>query len=281
MLIFNLIISRVKGKYLRFMLDKYWSKSQKNIFKTKFKKKALFITLPITFHLNKNNKWFNRDSLYERDRLIADHLNKKKYQVDIESNQTKKNSIFIDYDLVINSNPYIKSFKTNRDAIIIYLATTSYFQFNNRSEKLRQDKIKNIYNIKLPLKRQIEKINFKIYNQILLVGNEITKNSYPKNIQKKITLISNFPITFPKSCTSNIKKQNINMKKRNFILLGSTKGAMHKGIDIAIEAFMKNKNLNLFIFSKQKNDIEFFNLYKSLIGNNIILYDYVYNIILC
>ena len=271
----NTIIKRISGRYLRYQLEEYWYKSKKNIFQTKYKKKALFITLPITFHLKENNKWFNRDSLYERDRLIANHLNKKKYQIDIESNQINTNKFDKDYDLIINMNSNIQIFKNKENAKIIYLATTSYYKFNNQSEKKRKDRIKKKFNIELPLKRQINETNFEIYNEIFLIGNSFTKNTYPKIIQKKIKLMTNFPIEFSKRNILKVKRVNINQRKKNFLFLGSSKGAIHKGIDIAIETFSRLHDFNLFIFTKQKNDTEFFETYKNHINKNIHIYDFI------
>jgi len=271
----NTIIKRISGRYLRYQLEEYWYKSKKNIFQTKYKKKALFITLPITFHLKENNKWFNRDSLYERDRLIANHLNKKKYQVDIESSEINTNNFDKDYDLIINMNSNIQIFKNKENAKIIYLATTSYYKFNNQSEKKRKDRIKKKFNIELPLKRQINETNFEIYNEIFLIGNSFTKNTYPKIIQKKIKLMTNFPIEFSKRNILKVKRVNINQRKKNFLFLGSSKGAIHKGIDIAIETFSRLHDFNLFIFTKQKNDTEFFETYKNHINKNIHIYDFI------
>ncbi|KEI71951.1 glycosyltransferase [Endozoicomonas elysicola] len=124
-------------------------------------------------------------------------------------------------------------------------------EFNNRSQPHAKQKRKHEFVLSSDLG---------LTDNIILLGNEYTRKTYSSSLN--IYTINAPAIISPHF--SEIKKSK--NCQRNYLWFGSS-GAIHKGLDIVIDFFMVNKNLNLFIAGLSKDEEYLFNLDRDNIHN--------------
>lgn len=107
--------------------------------------------------------------------------------------------------------------------------------------------------------RQVSQVqrNLRIADYISLVGNEVTRSTYPKDIQPRIRLI---PVTG--SRLASVRKPESVDFKREFLWFGGW-GAVHKGLDLVLEVFAKNPTLVLHVIGPYEKEKDFSRAYSA------------------
>jgi glycosyltransferase involved in cell wall biosynthesis len=95
-----------------------------------------------------------------------------------------------------------------------------------------------------------------------LIGNDVTLETFPKLYKEKIN-----KVTVSASVLDSIEiKQDIDIRKKEFLwLFGS--GAVHKGLDLVLEVFAKNRNLILHVVGAVDKEKDFFNAFRRELRN--------------
>lgn len=179
---------------------------------------------------------------------------------------TKKYDVIIDIADLFSRNKDILSDKTIK---LVHL-TGRYPSYQNQAEKKAAKSFERRTGVSYKLKRQVINVkgaieSMQIADSMTLLGNMNTLVTYPVKLRSKITLV---PVTT--SYIKWIKQDNYLPKNRQFVwYFGS--GAIHKGLDLAVEVFLKRTNLALHIIGNIEDDQSFWSAYKEKIysSNNI------------
>lgn len=233
----------------------------KNIFRTKHKKRCLFIfiTPPFLFKDKMKKKHVN----YYEAIYIADILNQLHYSVDVIDYRHDICVNYKPYDLIIGiGEGFDKSFDKNFSGKRIFYATGACFLYSSvaafrRSYNLMKRKGVFYEPERLDLSKdyvkRIESLMF--CNGILCVGNKWTMETY-SSINENI--FSCGALGFHSYDFSNIKR-NVEDAKRSFLFFTGS-GMVHKGLDVCVEAFSKMPSCELYIVGNYEES--FFEVYK-------------------
>src|SRR3989344_8770532 len=201
-----------------------------------------------------------------RERVLEGHTNrwecremarlflKRGYAVDVidwENNSfvpRKEYAYFIDIHKNIERlAPFL-----NKDCIKILHITTSEPEFQNNAEKNRLSELEKRRGVKLSPRRQVTKTNsMKYADYVSILGNAFTESTY--NLKNKS--LFHIPISTTHTYPSPERK-DFNSAKRNFIWFGGV-GAVHKGLDLVLEAFAEMPLYNLTVMGKASNEKDF------------------------
>lgn len=240
-----------------------------NFYNTEHSKNALFIYVVEPF---KSNEISVRHSNQMEAISIAKVLSSLGYNIDIYNH---------DYMLPVNEKKYDVVFgmgnlyerlvkKRNLSSLYIYYATGSAFYFQNMEELKRVNRIAKMNNTYLTPKRYVRKTKFYALtysDALVVIGNEVTKNTYDL-VELPIHLIS-----------QSVSENNIDISrcieqaKRNFLWFGSH-GALHKGLDLCLDFFENNPDLQLHVCGYL--DLDFKTLFADKLNlHNVHVYGFV------
>lgn len=144
-----------------------------------------------------------------------------------------------------------------KNCIKIFHAVAAHWLFQNTAEYKRFLELQQRRNATLT-PRRLSPPNFAIEHAdiVTLFGNEFTSSTFA--YAKKELLVTPFPTThlfdFP-------EQKNFETAKKHFIWFGGV-GAIHKGLDLTIEAFAKMPDFHLTICGKVINEHDFVEEYK-------------------
>lgn len=178
--------------------------------------------------------------------FIADVFTEQGFNIDvIRFNKKIDANNFKNYDLIFGLEPnFEKICKENPKSKKIYYATGAYYKHQNYVIKNRTDKFNNKNNSHLEYKRMIKEHNsVRLADKIIQIGNKHTIETYPEKFRNKIITIRQTGYKF-NNFDLAIKKQKFSSK--NYLWFAG-KGNILKGLDLVIDFFLKNDNLNLFI----------------------------------
>jgi len=178
--------------------------------------------------------------------LIADLFTELGFNIDvIRFNKKIDANNFKNYDLIFGLEPnFEKVCKKNPKAKKIYYATGAYYKHQNYVIKNRTDKFNNKHNVHLEYKRLIREHNsVRLADKIIQIGNKHTIETYPEKFRDKIFLIRQTGHEFE---DFDLEKKTNKFSSKNYLWFAG-KGNILKGLDLVIEFFLKNDNLNLFI----------------------------------
>lgn len=199
-------------------------------------------------------------------REIARLFLKRGYAVDVidwENNSfipKKKYDFFLD----IHSNLERLDPFLNKDCIKILHLTGSEAEFQNKSETERLLNLEKRRGVRLSPRRQVVKTNSIAYADFIsMLGNKITESTYGLQ-DKKIHYIS-LSTTHAYPSPEN---KNLTSARNNFIWFGGV-GAVHKGLDLVLEAFTKMPEFNLTVIGKTSNEKDFAEEYKKELYDTI------------
>lgn len=274
------MIKKIRGKLKRnrTILNLYNIIIGKPIFNVnsqKYSKKALLSYSVYPFL--KKHKSIIHPNFFESYTLnkILDELG---YQVDVYNNIYKGNIDYDKYDLIIGEGlPISNYFLGNGDKSIktIYYATGSHPTFNN-TESMKA--ICNFYRKKNQWLRNSSRlvdekwsVGASLSDDLIIIGNEITKESFEKyNTGNSLYTIN--PPFYKK-----INELDLSKKKRNKFLWFGSYGLIHKGLDVVIESFLERPDLELNICGYLDGESEFIDCYRNELNkaSNIKLHGFV------
>jgi len=246
-----------------------------NYFQSAFQKKVLisYITNPFLNKIESNHS--NNAEAIE----IAKSFHEKGYQVDIvRYNATFENIKFKNdfYDVVFGLEPnFLKAIKKFNPKKSIYYATGAYYIFQNESEKMRLIDLQKRKGVLLNPRRYVEPHeSAMLADAVICIGNEWTVSTYKTHVRH----IERIPVS-AHSCFSfdEIQSQkNWSIARKNFLWFGSA-GAVHKGLDLLLEIFLRNPEIHLYVCGGVRDERDFFDLYEKelLHTKNIHFVDWI------
>lgn len=150
----------------------------------------------------------------------------------------------------------------NSRAVKLLHLTGAYFKYSNAAELKRVSDLETRKNGLYTPKRlvantELNERSLKLSHKISLIGNTHTLHTYPDEYHHKISLVSvsGSQLNFLKSV-----RDYISDKKEFLWLFGG--GVVHKGLDLLLEVFSKNRNLVLNIVGDIRNEKDFIQLYQ-------------------
>ncbi len=235
-----------------------------NLYKTNLDKNALISYQPASFLLSESHSWYKKDSLYERNRIIAKLLMEHGFNVDVISVDDREFDPSCEYDLIFDIDSGYKEIyqSQHKKPKVILHYTTAYYEFHNKQQLKRISKYRLRTGISTSNQRPLNTINDgKFADVILSMGNNFTKNTFPKNIKNRVVSVPNFPVSHLK----NVKRHIVTQHSRNNFLYMASKGSILKGLDLLMEVFSRPDmaNYNLYVSGSFENEPELMNYYSS------------------
>lgn len=230
-----------------------------NVLSTSFHSNCLVLYVASPFrHGNKiSSAHQNNSQLVELVKVISEFG----YNIDVCDYNDKTLSLTKQYDLVIDIHPqqnniYMENLSEN--VIRIGYFTGSNPAFSNEAEQKRLDDLYQRRGSRLAPRRQVlpfEKEVLESLDAIFFIGNEYNLRSYKEFQFKKICMIQNSGYDF------DFVSMSSSRSSKNFVFLASS-GQVHKGLDLLLEVFARNSNLNLYVLSLFNNEKDFCDLYR-------------------
>lgn len=269
----NLLPNNLK-KILLFIYNSYFDKPIINLYKTNYSKNVLISYIKYPFV-----KWISYSHTNTVESLaIAEVFSKLEYNVDITNyyyewdiDYSKYDLIFWFWDTLTNS-----FYDRKRKIITIYYWTWMHIFYQNYETIKRIEDNYMVTWVWMPESWRIVEKNWSIQTQLVdamicMWNNEVIK-SYKKYYDKKIY---NIPVTFYKinNYISEPNKLNFWERKKNFIFFSSS-GLLHRWLDILLDIFKENKNINLHICCPIDNEVKFKEYYYNYLYNTSNIFTY-------
>lgn len=248
-----------------------------NYFGTNYNQNVLITYITYPFKKGSHIRHTNSVEAIE----IARVFDKLKYNVDIADYDYEGYLDYNKYELIFGfGEPLVKSFyQNNKSPIRIFYGTGRHHVHQN------QDSLKRIKEVAeqkgkwlLESARLAEKTwtpATTLVDAIVTLGNEDARNSYGQFYDGDIYSLEP-SIFILHDCSEIIKKKNYDEARKNFLWFGSS-GMIHKGLDLLLEYFSKNRQINLHICGPLEDEPEFKKAYQKEISNmeNIFVYGFV------
>ncbi|WP_026068744.1 glycosyltransferase family protein [Methanomassiliicoccus luminyensis] len=143
--------------------------------------------------------------------------------------------------------------------------TESYPRFNNAAEARRVEEMERRTGVPYAPKRKMLEpdlfdSSLEIADRISLIGNEVTLSTFPERFRDRITLVT------PSSSTAFIKPPKALVPPSREFLWFNGAGAVHKGLDLTLEAFRKLPDLRLNVVGNAHEEEDFMRAY----GNDLL-----------
>ena len=217
-----------------------------NFSKKKNKKIALVIYAPWAvkafYEGSFNNADFNGHSMHWESIEMVNCLIAEGYNVDYVDCLAPLPEIdWAKYHLVIDERGNLYDHSEEIKCPKIFYATGCDSQFHNSAEEQRLSEFNKKFGLNFSTQRKVSPIlSGKVADITTYFGNDFQKNLFPKPDKTFLLNLSTVFLPPPKSVYSTAER------KKNFIWLGS-RGFIHKGLDIVVEAFVEQTDLNLHI----------------------------------
>jgi glycosyltransferase involved in cell wall biosynthesis len=195
---------------------------------------------------------------------IAKQFDDRGYAVDIIEYSVKYDKNYFEnkkYDVVFGLEPvFLAAVNHLKPKKSIYYATGAHFEFQNSAEQERLVNLKKRKGLMLKPRRYVfPHESSSLADAIISIGNDWTKGTYAGKA-KEVKCIPVSAYSFFSLAEVNMEKDWISARK-NFLWFNSV-GAVHKGLDLLLEIFSKNKDLHLYISGKVAFELDFIFLYK-------------------
>lgn len=146
--------------------------------------------------------------------------------------------------------------------------TGAYAPFNNQSEQRRAREFQERNGVTYPLQRQVGDVegyhrSLEMAHHCSLIGNEITLSTFPEAYQSKIKLV-----TVSASWIGWSKKPREFVPPEREYLWFFGGGAVHKGLDLALDAFLNQEKLKLNVVGNIGTEKEFLRFYQPQIKDS-------------
>jgi glycosyltransferase involved in cell wall biosynthesis len=245
-----------------------------NVFNSTSTKKVLLSYISAAFINDK--KINNHHTNFYTSYVFAETLHNLGYAVDVVNWTEKFTGDFIKYDAVIGLGETVEEalLYKNPATKVIFFATGCNPFFSN------QVTVKRILDFYTKHKKYLMESSRFVYKDwplqhqaadwIILHGDTFARSTYRNENISNIKA----PV-FIKNQVTN-KEKDWTSKKNNYLWFGST-GAIHKGLDLLIDAFKHFEDVNLHICGNIESEKRFYEHYKDIIETNkhINYYGYI------
>lgn len=266
------IILNLFGLKLNFRTKKK-TKFISNVFNTDYDKKVLICYLLDWFVGDKHIGHSNVAEAY----FSAEIFSELGYNVDVinyEHAESRPREFFSNYDAVYGKTPLQAVFSGPN--VITYSGGVPFKNLNKEALKRGYDFYKA--SSQSPLKSLCENTySHLVFNKNIFLGNSYTKKQFVLDGLEDVQKLYNLNGFYFDIYDLDIQNKDFSTARNHFLWWGS-RGAIHKGLDIAIEVFKNRPDLTLHICGFRENEHEFFNYYNDELTNklpNIINHDFV------
>jgi len=206
---------------------------------------------------------------------IANVFNHLGFNVDIVDYNYDGEIDYNRYNVIFGfGDPLIKSFYNRRKPLVtIYYGTGMHIETQNANTLKRIEEVFQNKQKWLPgsgrIVEQAWSVQTTLVTALILLGNELVRQSYAKYFSKNIFLI---PPPYFKVVEYDeiLEKKNFADARIHFLWFGSS-GLIHKGLDILLEVFADRPELNLHICGPITGEPEFCRVFhKELFGTKNI-----------
>lgn len=221
-------------------------------------KNALVCYLKDSILLSPKNNVFNFHSNLWESREIINALREQKYNVDVINWDDKKFVPQKKYDVIFDISDKIAQYIDilPKNALKLLHLTGSFAPYQNSAEEKRCRDFDKRHGTKYMPKRQVQNIpevlkTLELADYCSLVGNEYTKQTFPSEIQSKISLI---PVT-PSALKWIKTRQEIEHSGNGFLYFAGG-GNVHKGLDLVLDIFEKHPDWSLHLVCPIEDDFK-------------------------
>lgn len=153
------------------------------------------------------------------------------------------------YDLIIDERNNLKDIPCLSGQRKVFYATGGHWLFQNISELNRISEFHRRNNIYVPPRRQTPAIDSDLNcDYLTYLGTDFQEKQFSNHPHKCQLNISAF-------VPHEIVRKDASTARENYIWIGSS-GTIHKGLDLAVEAFCKMKRPRLYIFGRLEREQE-------------------------
>lgn len=194
--------------------------------------------------------FFNKHTMYWESVEMVRRLNARGYVVDYADKRNLINVDWAKYALIIDQWDTLRNIPIIPNQKKVHYTTYIHWLPWNLGEHTRIRWFKERTGIIIPWVRSMPSIMSDQYADYLTYfGTQTQVDSFSKGPRKHQLNISAV-------YTPEYRQKNIEKARRNFMWLGGG-GMVHKGLDIAMEAFARMPDLHLFIAGNPKEEPEF------------------------
>lgn len=240
---------KMKVKKNRILLKFYELCFQKdiiNIFDSKFNKKVLFSYS--TYHFNKKN--YLSHSNYQESNIIAKIFDEMGFRVDVVNNNRLSKLDISSYDIVFGEGlPLYQAICLKRKPLTIYYGTGSHpFHCTEQSYKRLISFYHKYSFMALSSLRASDSrwgLAASMADAVICIGNDVTMCSFTARGAKQVFTVDP---TYHQRPDAKIIGHSKNFDKcRKSMLWFGSYGLLHKGLDLAVEAFKNHPDWTLHI----------------------------------
>lgn len=255
------IINRLKMKVKknRILLNFYELCFQKdiiNLFDSKFNKKVLFSYS--TYHFNKKN--YLSHSNYQESNAIAAIFDENGFRVDVVNNNRLTKLDISSYDVVFGEGlPLYQAISLHNSPKTIYYGTGSHpFHCTEQSYKRLISFYHKYSFMALSSLRTSDTrwgLAASMADAVICIGNDVTKRTFTARGATHVYTVD--PTYHPRPDAKTIgHSKNFDECRKSMLWFGSY-GLLHKGLDLAVEAFKNHPDWTLHICGYTPAEKEF------------------------
>lgn len=250
---------KMKVKKNRTLLNFYELCFQKdiiNLFNSKFNKKVLFSYS--TYHFNKKN--YLSHSNYQESNAIAAIFDEMEFRIDIINNNRLTKLDVSSYDIVFGEGlPLYQAISLHHSPKTIYYGTGSHpFHCSEQSYKRLISFYHKYSFMALSSLRTSDTrwgLAASMADAVICIGNEVTKSTFTARGANHVYTVD--PTYHPRPDAEAIgHSKNFDECRKSMLWFGSY-GLLHKGLDLAVEAFKNHPDWTLHICGYTPAEKEF------------------------
>lgn len=248
-----------------------------NVFRTDYKKNVLisFVTTPF---MGKEQKYSH--TVYDECLTAAEIFRDLGYNVDVVDLFSKEPIDYAKYDIVYGQGYNLeRSFLCDSSAKRIYYANGCNTIYSNLEtiKKIRdfQTKTKRFAINSGRITWYTQDLQYLLSDKVIVLGNDFTKSTYQKFSPGDDRFV-NLGAFFYKKIDFDVNDRDYNSARKHFVWFGSL-GALHKGLDLALDYFIEHPEYTLHVCGKPENEKIFWEYYEPKIkdSKNVILHGFV------
>lgn len=235
-----------KNKILVKVYEYLFQRDIVNLFNQSHTKKILFSYS--TYHFSKAD--YTKHSNYNESKVIAEIFDSLGFQVDVVNNNRKTNLELSNYDVIFGEGiPIYQAIDSKIKAKKIYYGTGSH-PFHCTQQSI--SRLIDFYRKKAFLATGSLRTNdyrwgvaASLADAVICIGNEVTKSTFKE--QGSINVYTLDPSFHARDDALSIaQSKDFEICRRSMLWFGSY-GLLHKGLDLAVEAFRDNPGWTLHI----------------------------------
>jgi len=229
-----------------------------NVNNTSCRKNCLLLYLADPFRSGKNDR--SHQNIFQSWEMVK-VIGEFGYNVDVINFYDRNVALNKRYDMVVDIHPgFNRVYEKALHASCVKIAymTGPNPNFTNKSELSRLDELYKRKGVRLKQRRYampLDKNEIESFDAVIMMSNEHNFKTYDEFMFKRVFLIKNTAYSF-------LKGDDFSSKNSSSFLFLASLGQVHRGLDLLLEVFSRNQQLNLFVCSPFKHERDFCKLYK-------------------